>query len=121
MSDVYIHFVREDLQGTVAAGSYLSDVLRRFGLPCASECDRSGDIHDCEITITVGEELLSPMTSVETEHLGATGRRTNRRLACEARIVKPGEIVIMTDEKQETPKSETPKKDKFQEEFEALP
>jgi len=121
MSDVYIHFIREDLQGTVAVGSYLSDVLKRFGVRCAGECYSSGNIHDCEITITVGEELLSPVTRVETEHLGARGRRTNRRLACEARIVKPGEIVIMTDEKQETPKSEAPRKDKFQKEFEALP
>jgi ferredoxin len=121
MSDVYIHFVRENLQGTVAVGSYLSDVLKRFGVRCASECDRSGDIHDCEVAITVGDELLSPLTAVEMEHFGASRRRTNRRLACEARIVKPGEIVIMTDEKQETPKAEAPKKDKFQAEFEALP
>ena len=121
MSDVYIHFIRENLQGTVAVGSYLSDVLKRFGIRSADECDRSGDIHDCEVTINEGGELLSQLTPVETEHFGASGRRTSRRLACEARIVKPGEIVIMTDERQETPKADAPKKDKFQEEFEALP
>jgi len=121
MSDVYIHFVRENLQGTVAVGSYLSDVLKRFGVRCTGECDRVADIHECEVSISAGEDLLSPLTSAETEHFGAPGRRANRRLACEAKIVKPGEIVIMTEEKQETPKAEEPKKDKFQEEFEALP
>lgn len=121
MSDVYIHFVREDLQGTVAVGSYLSDVLKRFGVRCTDECDRASDFHGCEINITVGEDLLSPPTLAETEHFGKSRRTANRRWACEAKIVKPGEIVIMTDEKQETPKADEPKKDKFQEEFEALP
>ena len=121
MSDVYIHFVREDLQGTVAVGSYLSDVLKRFGVSCADVCDRAADTHDCEISISAGEDLLSPLTVAETEHFGESGRRFNRRLACEAKIVKPGEIVIMTDEKPETPKADAPKKDKFQEDFEALP
>ena len=121
MSDVFIHFMREDLQGTVAVGSYLSDVFKRFGVPYYTGCDRPNDLHDCEVTITSGAELLSPLTSVETEHFGKSGRRTDRRLACEARIVKPGEIVIMTDQKQETPKAEETKKEKFQEEFEALP
>jgi len=121
MSDVYIHFIREDLQGTVAVGSYLSDVLKRFGIRCADECDRASDTHECEISISAGEELLSPLTGAETEHFGESGRRANRRLACEAKILKPGELAIMTDEKQEIPKSDAPKKDKFQEEFEALP
>jgi len=121
MSDVYINFARENLQGTVAVGSYLSDVLKRFGVRCTGECDRAADIHECEISINAGGDLLSPLTSAETEHFGASGRRVNRRLACESKIVKPGEIVIMTDEKQETPKADAPKKDKFQEDFEALP
>ena len=121
MSDVYINFARENLQGTVAVGSYLSDVLKRFGVRCTGECDRAADIHECEISINAGGDLLSPLTSAETEHFGASGRRVNRRLACEAKIVKPGEIVIMTDEKQEIPKTDESKKDKFQEDFEALP
>jgi ferredoxin len=121
MSEVFIHFVRENLQGTVATGSYLSDVFKRFGVRYDLNCDRPNDLHGCEVTITSGEELLSPFTSVETEHFGKNGRRTDRRLACEARIVKPGEIVIMTDEKQEAPKAEEPIKEKFQEEFEAMP
>ena len=65
MSDVYIHFIREDLQGTVAVGSYLSDVLKRFGIRCADECDRASDTHECEISISAGEELLSPLTGAE--------------------------------------------------------
>ena len=121
MSDVYIHFVREDLEGTVAVGSYLSDVLKRFGVRCTDDCDRAADTHECEISISSGEDLLSPLTLAETEHFGESGRRANRRLACEAKIIKPGEIAIMTDEKQEIPKADTPKKDKFQEDFEALP
>lgn len=121
MSDVYIKFVREDLDGTVAVGSYLSDVCKRFGVRFEDECDRANGMHVCEVTITEGSQHLSELTDTELEHFGENGRRTNERLACEARIIKPGEVSIMTDEKKETPKNEASKKDKFQEEFEALP
>jgi ferredoxin len=121
MSDVNIYFQRERLGGIVAVGSYMSDVFRRFGVKFEKECDRAGGFHVCAVSIEEGWDRLSDLTRVELEHLAKNGRRTNVRLACEARIIKPGELVIMTEEKKEAPKQEQPKKDKFQEEFEAMP
>ncbi len=121
MSDAYINFAREQLNGTVAVGSYLSDVFGRFGVAFDADCKRAEDLHACEAAILAGGDLLSNLTAVELEHFGNNGRTANRRLICESRIIKPGEIVIMTDEKRETPKSEGSAKDRFQQDFEALP
>jgi|ERR1043166_2484452 ferredoxin len=117
MSDAYVRFEREDLNGIVAVGSYLSDVEKRFGIRPEKECDPANGTHYCEVTLVEGADHLSPLSDAETEHFAKNGRRTDGRLACEAKITKPGDIVIMTDEK----RKEAPKKDKFQEEFEALP
>jgi ferredoxin len=122
MSDAYIKFTREGLSGTVAVGSYLGDVMRRFGIHHEIECDRVNDDHACELTVTSGGDLLSDLTSVESEHFANMGRTNDRRLACEARITKPGEIEIMTDEKEQAAAAEEKSaKDKIYEEFEALP
>ena len=121
MSDVEISFEREGLNGLVAVGTYLADAARRLGVIFVEECDHLKEHHHCAVSVKRGESHLSPMTATETEHFAGNGRRTNERLACEARIIKPGEIVIMTEQtKDETKTAETPK-DKFQEEFEALP
>ena len=121
MSDAYISFEREGLDGTVAVGSRISDVFKRFGVKFEKECSQTEEVHFCEVTVTAGLALLSDVTNDETEHFAKNGRRINgRRLACEARIIKSGEIVIMTQAKQEAPKKETPRKNKFHEEFKEL-
>jgi uncharacterized 2Fe-2S/4Fe-4S cluster protein (DUF4445 family) len=114
MADAEIRFEREGLNGIVAIGSTLADVFKRFGVRSEDDCSVKQGTHCCEVTITAGSQLLSELTDLEKEHF-ADSERKNRRLACEAKIIRPGEIVIMTDKKRET------KKAKFQEEFEALP
>ena len=120
MSDVNIKFEREDLEGLVAVGTFVSDAMRRFGVDFDLVCKPVAGTHNCKVLIAEGSGLLSEMTVTELEHFTAHGRRTNERLACETKIERSGEVVIMTDQKKtETPKE--PVKDKFQEEFEALP
>ena len=121
MSDVYVRFTREGLSGTVAVGSYLCDVIKRLGIRTDSNCDRATESHDCELTINAGSELLSEPTAVEREHFAGQGRTNDHRLACEARIIKPGELEIMTNEKEQTTTDTAAEKDRLQEEFEALP
>jgi ferredoxin len=122
MSDAYIRFTREGLSGTVAVGSYLADVMRRFGVHLDAECDRTTDDHQCEVSVMSGGDLLSDLTSVESEHFKNQGRTNDRRLACEARITKPGEIEIMTNEKDQAAAAEDKEaKDRIQEDFAALP
>ena len=121
MTDAEIKFEREGLGGLVAVGSYLGDTVKRFGIRFEQECDHTLGQHYCEIVISSGIDHLSPLTQLETEHFAALGRRTNERLAHEAQIIKAGEIVIMTDEKKQAPKSSETAKDPLKTEFDALP
>ena len=120
MSDVEIRFEREGVSGIVAVGSNLADTARRFGIRF-DDCQPVKNVHDCALIISTGSDNLSPLTQRETEHFATNGRRSNERLACEAKIIKPGEIVIMTDQKKEEPKKNESTKAGFQAEFDALP
>lgn len=120
MSEVEIRFEREGLNGIVAVGSYLIDTIRRFGIRLENACEPPEGIHACAVIVTKGAENLSPLTRTETEHFALYGRRSNERLACESKIVKPGEVTIMTEQKREKAMNKTVK-DPIQAEFEALP
>lgn len=120
MADAVVRFEREGLEGVVAVGTYLSDALRRFGIRFDDSCDFEAGKHCCSVVVNGGADLLSQLTDREKEHFAAVGRRKNERLACEAKISGPGEIIIMTDEKKKTT-TETKAKPKMVEEFESLP
>jgi len=119
MADAYVTFEREGREGIVAVGSYLGDVIGRFGIADRDECTTE---HDCVVTIKSGEEFLSKPTSVETEHFSGSGRKSGERLACHAKIERPGEIVVMTQEKKKKEeKTAESTSDQFRKEFEELP
>lgn len=120
MNEAEIKFVREEVEGVVAVGTYLIDAIKRIGVFNFESCDRANGIHHCKVIVSLGIGLLSKLTEAETEHFTSNGRRTNERLACEAKIERPGEINIMTEKAKTAPRQE-PVKDKFQAEFEALP
>lgn len=100
MSEVEVRFDREDQEGVVAAGTYLIDAAKRFGIRFEEECDVPNDVHFCSVEIKSGADLLSDETKVETDHFKANPRGLNERLACQARIDEPGEVVVMTKEKE---------------------
>jgi len=118
MADAYVTFEREGREGVVAVGSYLGDVIRRFGIADQDECNTE---HDCVVTVKSGAEFLSEPTSVETEHFSTSGRKTGQRLACHAKIERPGEIVVMTQEKKKEEKTAESTSDQFRKEFADLP
>ena len=119
MADVQIKFEREGLEGVIPTGSYLSDVMRRMGIPISEECNSD---HECIVTVVSGEELLSPLTSLESERLMSDDRKPGERLACHARIEKAGEIVVMTKENKEQPKADdSTTGEKYREQFTELP
>lgn len=123
MTEAEIRFERENREGIVAVGSYLVDAMKRLGIRLEGECAPEQGFHFCSVEITKGAENLSPLTSTETELFSYTGRRNNERLACQTKIEKPGEIVVMTQEKQEK-KEETKKADKseqYKKEFVDMP
>ena len=120
MSEVEIRFERESLSGVIAVGSYLYDTAKRFGIDV--ECERRGESDLCAMQILQGRELFSDLTKAEIEQLPAERRKNGERLACQAKIEKPGEVTVMTKEKKVEEKAPTDeKKDEFRKEFEALP
>ncbi len=123
MTEAEIRFERENREGIVAVGSYLVDAMKRLGIHLEDECKPEQGSHFCSVEIKKGAENLSPLTNTETELFAHAGRRNSERLACQTKIEKPGEIVVMTQEKQEK-KEETKKADKseqYKKEFVDMP
>src|SRR5215468_12730592 len=121
MTDVEIKFEREGLEGIVPVGTYIGDAMRRFGIRDAEPCDARSSSHECVVEIKRGADLLSPLTALETEHFGMKNGKSGRRLACQAKIERPGEIVVMTKkkekEKKEEPKATETSSDEYRKEF----
>lgn len=99
MSVAQVTFKREDREGIVAVGSYLLDAAKRFGVRFEGDCVQDEGSHFCSLMVVSGSDSLSPLTSVETEHFSAHGRKSNERLACQTKIETAGDVVIMTTEK----------------------
>ena len=119
MPDAVITFEREHLTGIVAVGVSVMDAMRRFGVKPEGECDR--DVHACSVIVASGVDNLSPLSPTETEHFKGNGRSSNERLACKARIIRSGEVSIMTEDKKQQTKANGAEKDPIQAEFESLP
>lgn len=117
-----IKFEREERDGVVAVGTYLIDAAGRLGIEIEDECGRRGECDSCSVSVKKGGDLLSKMTQREIEHLNAKRRKDGERLACQAKIEKSGEVVIMTKEKkvEDKPRAEG-KTDEFRKEFEKMP
>ncbi len=63
---------------------------RKLGIEVGSECGGKGICGQCVVRISEGEEALNPLTGAEKQFdLGPS-----ERLACQARIVKPGNLRV---------------------------
>ena len=125
MKEVEIRFERENQEGVIPPGTYLIDAAKRFGIRFDDVCDIESGTHFCSVTVTKGSQLLSGETKAETTYFKSNPRGTNERLACQARIEDPGEVVVMTKEK-EKPATESQKTDDdpneaYRKEFAELP
>ena len=120
MVEAEIRFEREGLDGIIPVGSYIGDALRRFGVKSYDRCPAE---HDCVVVVRSGEELLSPMTTAESEYFKEEGRGPGERLACHAKIEKAGEIVVMTKErkKAEEPKIDEAGAEDYRKQFTEMP
>ncbi|HXG85407.1 MAG TPA: hypothetical protein VNI84_15405 [Pyrinomonadaceae bacterium] len=120
MREVELKFEREDVIGIVPPDTYLFDAARRLGVEV--ECERRGESDDCAMRVKKGAEFLSELTEREKEHLTAKRLKGGERLACQVKLEKPGEIVIMTHEKkvEEKPKEEV-QTEEYRKQFEELP
>lgn len=117
---VEIKFEREDRDGIVAVGTYVSEAARRLGIELGGE--EFGEEEFLVVKIIAGGEFLSAPTALETEKLSDERRTSGDRLADHAKIERPGEIIVMSTEKkvEEKPSEEKIRED-YRKEFEELP
>jgi ferredoxin len=119
MSEIELKFEKENRDGIAVAQSYLIDAARRIGVEIT--CERLGLTDDCAVTIKAGGKLLSNPTKAEKEVLGDERLKKGERLACQAKLEKPGEIVILTAEKKQEEKSEAEDAEDYRKKFAELP
>lgn len=119
MEEVELKFENEKRSGIVAVGSYLIDAAHRLGVDI--ECERQGESDLCAMKIMSGRDLLSAPTLAEIEQLSEQRRKDGERLACQAKLEKAGEVVVMTNKKTEEVKPEEDKTEEFKKEFAELP
>jgi uncharacterized 2Fe-2S/4Fe-4S cluster protein (DUF4445 family) len=123
--EVEVKFEREGAEGVVPVGTYLIDAAKRLGIRFEEDCIPSADVHFCSVIVQAGMHLMSDETQVETKHFLKEGRRTNERLACQVKIERTGEVVIMTKEKPEDTKASTETtedlNEKYKKEFAEMP
>ena len=120
MSEVEFRLEREDTEGIVAVGTYLSDAVKRMGGSFEGPCDQGCSEQFCAVHIVEGAEYLSSPTRAERDYLAKPGVSKDERLACQAKIEKPGRIVVMTKEKKEEQKAED-HTETFKKEFSDMP
>lgn len=118
MDVVDVKFEPSGRNGVVVVGTYLMDAALRFGIRIEDQCGRLGQCDLCAVKIIKGAELLSEPTKAELEHLSAERRKNGKRLSCQAKIEKSGEICVMTTEKS---KPEATIFEQYQKEFSKLP
>jgi uncharacterized 2Fe-2S/4Fe-4S cluster protein (DUF4445 family) len=99
MAEVEVRFEREGLEGIAAVGAYLVDLAKRFGVRFEDSCVPESNTHYCSVLVKSGSDLLSADSAAETEYFESNDREVGERLACQTRVERPGEIVIMTKEK----------------------
>lgn len=118
---VEIKFEPDGLTGIVAEGSYLWDAAKRMGVRLPAECEGRGECDTCAVNVLEGATLLSSLTESERERLSPERLAAGERLACQARVLHGGTLVlrpVLATERAET--KEEAVRD-FRKEFRELP
>ena len=122
MEEVEIRF-DEGREGIVPIGTYMIDAARRMGAADRIECEPEAG-HECAVSIEEGGDLLSTLTEAESELLSDEQRKQGVRLACYAKIERPGVIKAMVTKKKDPVKDEKLAEERdetYRKEFTELP
>ena len=93
---VSVTFEPSGLSGVVAQGTYLIDAARRMGVSLGTGCTiGKGECPSCLVSVKAGADLLSVPTAAEQRLLGEEQLAQSLRLACQAKLENPGEVVVM--------------------------
>jgi ferredoxin len=118
---VDIKFEPNGHQGIIAEGTYLWDAAKRLGVRLPAECEGRGECDTCAVIVKQGATLLSSLTEAERERLSPERLAAGERLACQAKVERGGELVLVpvpSTERKET--TEEAVKD-FRKEFDEMP
>ncbi len=121
MKEAEIKFEREDIHGLIPVGTYLAEAARRLGIRFVEPCDTASGEHHCEVEVTLGGDLLSEKTSAEVKYFEGKENSENKRLACQARIEKEGEIEVKTKESETTKEKKVETEEEYRKRFSELP
>lgn len=124
MKEVLITFEEQGLEGIVAVDTYLMDAAKRLGVSIDDRCRQGEEEHRCSMIVGSGDGLLSEPTKAELDLVSEAERKKGKRLACQVKVIKPGEVKIMSVERSEESNKaeEEPRtEDEFKKEFEAMP
>jgi ferredoxin len=116
--NVYISFEPDGRNGLVAGGTFLWDAAKRLGVTMPSYCESRAECDECALIIKEGMGSLSPVTDVERAKLGEERLQAGERLACQAKIIGPDDVII------EVPQEKKPEEDawtQFGKEFGKMP
>ena len=115
---VEIRFEPNGPSGLVAEGTSVLDAARRLGfqIPDCGQCDAT-----CAIRIVTGVTLLSALTDVERKELSPERLAGGERLACQCKLERGGELVIMLVAQTERPRTAEDKTRDLRREFSELP
>ena len=122
MEEIEIRF-DEGREGIVPVGTYMIDAARRMGAADRIECEPEAG-HECAVSIEEGGDLLSTLTEAESELLSDEQRKQGVRLACYAKIERPGVIKAMVTKKKDPVKDEKLAEERdetYRKEFTELP
>ncbi len=112
--NVFVTFEPSNCSGLVASGTFIWDAAKRLGAKLPSNCDSHSECDGCVLTIKEGAEFLSSVTDLEREKLSEEKLQAGERLACQARIIGEGDVLIHVPAEEEI---EEPVFDKFAKEF----
>ena len=92
---VDIKFEPDNRQGVVAEGTYLWDAAKRLGIRLPAECEGRGECDTCAVIVEQGATLLSSLTEAERERLSPERLAAGERLACQVKIERGGEELVL--------------------------
>ncbi|HEX8493640.1 MAG TPA: 2Fe-2S iron-sulfur cluster-binding protein [Pyrinomonadaceae bacterium] len=90
-----IKFEPDGRSGVIAEGTYLWDAAKRLGVRLPAECEGRGECDTCAVIVEKGATLLSSLTESERVRLSPERLAAGERLACQAKIERGGEELVL--------------------------
>ena len=94
MVETVVQFQPFGIKTPVRTGMTLLDAAAKAGVSLEAICGGAGKCGKCKVTVTAGASLLSQTGEDEKSLLSDRETRAGTRLACRAKVVKAGRVVV---------------------------